>query len=297
AAWSPDSARLLLSFNFYAASPEAAPLASFASNWLCYYDTSSGAFELTDRLRAADKGKIDLTLKAQNLPRDRPVLSAEALGKEGPETPAKERFAKADAQLNQVYAQLLQQLAPDAKTQLRQEERSWLNERETFAWIHAGQMWSPFPEASHVEGQALATETRVAELRKRLDPNGAPAAAGATAEAPAGPVNFSGRYEPVKPLPGTTFELNVEQSPAGATISFSAAQNNGGGAAPDGDGQGQVNDAGVLTFTFQDSFTNEGKGTLKAGKSGYTLQMEVTKVADARCLKYYGTMELRKAKK
>jgi hypothetical protein len=40
--------------------------------------------------------------------------------------------------------------------------------RDTFAAIHANQSWSPFPNASRIEGLAIATEMRVTELGKRL---------------------------------------------------------------------------------------------------------------------------------
>lgn len=168
AAWSPDSARLLLAMDFFAkAAPSEGP-ETYASKWLCYYNTSAGAFELTDRLRVANKGKLNLTLRPGKSSPEVAVLSAEESGKEGPEEPAKDRFAKADAELNKVYSALLKQLAPDGKVQLRDEERAWLREREIAAAIHSGQSWSPFPEASHLEGLAVATEARVSDLRKRM---------------------------------------------------------------------------------------------------------------------------------
>ena len=70
----------------------------------------------------------------------------------------KDRFGRADAELNKVYSALVKQLAPEAKAQLREEERAWLREREIAAAIYMGQSWSPFPEASHLEGLAIATE-------------------------------------------------------------------------------------------------------------------------------------------
>ncbi len=167
AAWSPDSARLLLAFDFFAKDAPSEGPEAYASQWLCYYSTSAGTFELTDRLRAANKGKLNLTLKPGKSSPGIAVLSAEESGKEGPEEPAKDRFGKADAELNKVYSVLVKQLAPDAKAQLREEERAWLREREIAAAIYMGQSWSPFPEASHLEGLAIATEARVIELRKR----------------------------------------------------------------------------------------------------------------------------------
>jgi len=54
------------------------------------------------------------------------------------------------------------------KIQLQNEQRAWLNDRDTFAAIHSNQSWSPFPNASRIEGLAIATEIRVAELGKRM---------------------------------------------------------------------------------------------------------------------------------
>ena len=79
-----------------------------------------------------------------------------------------DRFKKADAQLNDTYKKLLNSLSPTDKTQLQNEERAWLTERDIFATIHSSQSWSPFPNASRIEGMAIATEKRVAELQKRL---------------------------------------------------------------------------------------------------------------------------------
>jgi uncharacterized protein YecT (DUF1311 family) len=63
---------------------------------------------------------------------------------------------------------LLKPLSPARKIQLQNEQRAWLNDRDTFAAIHANQSWSPFPNASRIEGLAIATEIRVAELGKRM---------------------------------------------------------------------------------------------------------------------------------
>jgi hypothetical protein len=48
-------------------------------------------------------------------------------------------------------------------------ERAWLTDCATFAAIHANQSWSPFPNASRIEGLAIATEMRVTELEKRTE--------------------------------------------------------------------------------------------------------------------------------
>jgi uncharacterized protein YecT (DUF1311 family) len=96
------------------------------------------------------------------------VLSAESVRQESPEPSVTDRFKQADTALNDVYKKLLTSLSPAAKTQLQDQERAWLIERDTFATIHSLQSWSPFPNASRIEGMAIAKEKRVTELRKRL---------------------------------------------------------------------------------------------------------------------------------
>lgn len=156
-AWSSDSGRLLIRLK-----ARIGPLADGdlmerddAGSWLCYFNTRTGKFERTERLNIANDGA---------------VLVAESIGQEGPETPATERFSKADDSLNKVYGELIKQLAPAAKAVLQREERDWLKKRDLFASIHANQSWSLFPNASEIEGRAIATERRVIELQKRIKP-------------------------------------------------------------------------------------------------------------------------------
>ena len=78
------------------------------------------------------------------------------------------RFENADRELNDVYRGLLAATAPAAKPQLQDEQRRWLKQRDLAAAIHANQSWSLFPGESHVEGEAIATEARVAELKARV---------------------------------------------------------------------------------------------------------------------------------
>ena len=117
----------------------------------------------------------------------------------------------------------------------------------------------------------------------------------AAVPSPAG--NFTGHYELADPKADQSFSMDLEQKGTKAEFSFSAAMADGSGAAPDGDGKGEINPAGVLVFTFSDSFGNEGKGTLQAAKDGYALKMDPTKVLEPRCLRYYGDLLLRKTAK
>jgi uncharacterized protein YecT (DUF1311 family) len=174
-AWSPDSARLLLGLVGTVGKPEE-PKEGGPSLWesnvsvLCYFNTRTGAFELTDRLRKANSAQRNSGSgqAAQAAAEPDAVLSAESIGQESLEPSVTDRFKMADAELNDVYQKLLGSLSPTEKTQLQTDERAWLAERNVFATIHRFQSWSPFPNASRIEGMAIATEKRVVELQKRL---------------------------------------------------------------------------------------------------------------------------------
>jgi uncharacterized protein YecT (DUF1311 family) len=174
AGWSADSGRLLVELSGSIGKPRepkgGGPTEYDANvSRLCYFNTRTGDFERTERLRKADAKKAPQRELDDKSAEVNAVLEAESIGQESPEIPAPERFKKADTDLNNVYQALLKSLPPDQKTELQDGQRSWLMERDTFAAIHANQSWSPFPNASRIEGAAIFTESRVAELKKRLD--------------------------------------------------------------------------------------------------------------------------------
>lgn len=107
-------------------------------------------------------------------------------------------------------------------------------------------------------------------------------------------VNYTGHYELADAKADRAFSLDITQTGAKADLSFSAAMADGSGAAPDGDGKGQLDKTGVLSFTFKDSFDNEGAGTLEHKKDGYHLTLTTTKVVEPRPLRFYGDVLLKK---
>lgn len=115
-------------------------------------------------------------------------------------------------------------------------------------------------------------------------------------QAPADEKNFNGHYELDAVKPDRSFSLDVKQKDDHATISFSAAMNDGSGSAPDATGQGDVDD-GVLSFKFKDSFNNEGTGTLTFKSHAYQLSLTVTKVVDPGPFHFYGSMPLKMTSK
>lgn len=168
-AWSADSARLLIALDYQSGNfPDNVGVTA----WLCYFNTRTGTFERTERLRVADSIVLAPVRTQDNvIPGSAAeVLHAESIGQEGPFVPAKDRLAKADERLNAVYRQLMQRLDPSAQRALRQEELAWLVDKETVAAVQADESWSPFVEACQSDCRAAVIEARTAELTRRLRP-------------------------------------------------------------------------------------------------------------------------------
>jgi hypothetical protein len=90
------------------------------------------------------------------------------------------------------------------------------------------------------------------------------------------------------------FVLDVLQKGRTATTSFSAGNEDGSGAAPDGDGEGALNAKGELEFKWTDTFDNAGTATLRRDGKLFHLSMKVSKAADPRALKFYGETTLKR---
>jgi hypothetical protein len=99
--------------------------------------------------------------------------------------------------------------------------------------------------------------------------------------------DFTGHYELAK-SGKSVFSLDVEQKGKTATMAFSASHFDGSGAAPDGDGEGQLNAKGELVFKWTDSFLNGGTAVLRRDGKRFRLSMEPLKVEDSRCMVFYG---------
>jgi uncharacterized protein YecT (DUF1311 family) len=167
--WSQDSVRLLMKIGSGEWSPSKSAWVQSVYSWYCYFNTRSGKFELTERLRSVD-GKPALNGIASDDPAFMTVITtAEPVGGEGPVPNRKDRFDQADKRLNEIYAKLLAKTEPAKRETFREEQRAWLVSRDTDAEVAAIQAWSSGreSEARILESKALATEARVAELEKR----------------------------------------------------------------------------------------------------------------------------------
>jgi hypothetical protein len=92
------------------------------------------------------------------------------------------------------------------------------------------------------------------------------------------------------------FQLSIEQSGSVMQVSFDAAWDDAHGAAPEAQGPAKVS-GNTLTFKFEDSFGNSGTGTMTRSGNDILVTINLTHVADARCLAFYGkNMRLKRVK-
>jgi len=113
---------------------------------------------------------------------------------------------------------------------------------------------------------------------------------GATASnAPSAEPNWAGEYADKNFLRGqAAFQMSIEQSGNSIQVSFDAAYVDAHGAAPDGGGPTKITGKNALQFNWEDSFNNAGTGTIKQTGDGIIVSMKTTRVADSRCLVFYG---------
>jgi hypothetical protein len=115
----------------------------------------------------------------------------------------------------------------------------------------------------------------------------------------AGTPNFAGEFADKKFLKGQgVFQMSLEQSGNELLVFFSAVHNDGHGAAPEADGKGKVTSKGAVEFKWKDSFQNSGSGTITRAGDDIIVSIKPTKVADSRCMEFYGdNMRLKPAGK
>ena len=109
------------------------------------------------------------------------------------------------------------------------------------------------------------------------------------AESKAG--TFGGKYEAAA-RGKSFFSFEVAPKGDGFSVSFSAGNEDGSGAAPDGDGTGKLNKRGELAFTFEDSFANKGRGVLRRDGKQFVVTLDLTATKDSRAAVHYGERRL-----
>ncbi|MDL5048681.1 hypothetical protein QQ054_21955 [Oscillatoria amoena NRMC-F 0135] len=77
-------------------------------------------------------------------------------------------------------------------------------------------------------------------------------------------------------------------------IEGSAGYSSGRAAAPDFEGGSTVSGNGKYEFLICDSFDNKGTATVIESDSGISIEINITKIMDARCLSLYGPIQLHK---
>jgi hypothetical protein len=101
--------------------------------------------------------------------------------------------------------------------------------------------------------------------------------------------NFAGEYADKKFLNGqAVFQMSLEQEGNALSVFFTAVYHDAHGAAPEATGSGKVTGKGTVEFKFEDSFKNIGTGTIKRAGDDIVVSIKTTRVADSRCLAFYG---------
>ena len=92
-------------------------------------------------------------------------------------------------------------------------------------------------------------------------------------------------------------QLSLEQTGNKVTIFFSGVRHDGQGAAPEINATGTVSGS-TVQFKFEDDLKNAGTGTITRSGDDMLVSIKATKVADARCMQFYGqSMRLKRARK
>jgi len=166
-AWSRDSGRLLVELRARNGTLIDKDGKEAFYRWFCYFNTQTLAFEV-DR----DLGLTNAELRPNWTTGDGSIsdarlpLRAADLGQTGSALPLTVS-AEEEHQLKVAYTALMERTPAKDVDPLRQEERRWLNNRDTLAWVHVAQRWTRFGESIVDEGLFLATRRRTEDLGSR----------------------------------------------------------------------------------------------------------------------------------
>lgn len=101
--------------------------------------------------------------------------------------------------------------------------------------------------------------------------------------------SWTGNYTDKKYLNGqAVFQFNILQEGETISIDFDAAYNDGHGCAPQASGTAKAEGKDTLKFTFSDSSNNSGTGTIRRVSDGVIVTLKSTRIADPKCVVFYG---------
>jgi hypothetical protein len=107
-------------------------------------------------------------------------------------------------------------------------------------------------------------------------------------------INYTGHYEAADKHPGRVFRLDLAQKGSRVHATFFACDLANGGPKPTGEGDGRVNDEGILKFKFKDNLADEGTATFEPAGKTYRFELRVTKFTDPGALHFYGVISMKK---
>jgi hypothetical protein len=138
--WSADSARLLIDLHGGLTGSVETPDRDLykkpgVSVWIAYFNTKTKKFELTDRLRASNKGARKRWKAMDNDNEEAPEEgfvppSAESIGHEGPDAPVAERLKKYEAELAAMVKRRAGQLEGADRAEFEKKEADWRDKLE-----------------------------------------------------------------------------------------------------------------------------------------------------------------------
>jgi len=133
--WSADSGRLLIDLDGGLTGSVETPDRNLykkpgVSAWVAYFNTKTKRFELTDRLRACNKGARKRWKAMDNDNEEAPEEgfvppSAESIGHEGPDLPVAERLKKYEAELAAMVKRRAGQLDGADRAEFEKKEADW----------------------------------------------------------------------------------------------------------------------------------------------------------------------------
>jgi uncharacterized protein YecT (DUF1311 family) len=159
-AWSPDSARVLLDLRVEIGDERGRGV----YKWYFYFNSRTEKFEVTDYLRRLNK---DAWKRWRNF--DEKLVFPEAFSAEPVNdlvsaAELKKRYEDADRRMNESYQQTLAKIDKEQQTSLRENQRSWLKNRDAGAKLYKEVGGKSTPEQRYWQYLLDSTEAQLRHL-------------------------------------------------------------------------------------------------------------------------------------